>query len=91
AGKTGIGHTRWATHGAPSEANAHPHTSAPDAEGHERIFIVHNGIIDNARDLRLELEADGVELTSDTDTEAVAHLIARSGAETLEDAVRQTL
>ncbi|MGV7750513.1 glutamine--fructose-6-phosphate transaminase (isomerizing), partial [Mycobacterium kansasii] len=59
--------------------------------GHERIFIVHNGIIDNARDLRLELEADGVELTSDTDTEAVAHLIARSGAETLEDAVRQTL
>lgn len=91
AGKTGIGHTRWATHGAPSEANAHPHTSAPDAEGNERIFVVHNGIIDNARDLRLELEADGVELTSDTDTEAVAHLIARSGAETLEDAVRQTL
>ncbi|CAM3756261.1 MULTISPECIES: glutamine--fructose-6-phosphate transaminase (isomerizing) [Tsukamurella] len=91
AGKTGIGHTRWATHGAPSEANAHPHASAPDAEGLERIFVVHNGIIDNARDLRIELEAEGVELTSDTDTEAVAHLIARSGAETLEDAVRQTL
>ncbi|WP_019201677.1 glutamine--fructose-6-phosphate transaminase (isomerizing) [Tsukamurella sp. 1534] len=86
AGKTGIGHTRWATHGAPSEANAHPHTDAT-----ERIFVVHNGIIDNARDLRVELEADGVELTSDTDTEAVAHLIARSGADTLEDAVRQTL
>ncbi|KXO98990.1 glutamine--fructose-6-phosphate transaminase (isomerizing) [Tsukamurella pseudospumae] len=86
AGKTGIGHTRWATHGAPSEPNAHPHTDVT-----ERIFVVHNGIIDNARDLRLELEADGVELTSDTDTEAVAHLIARTGADNLEDAVRQTL
>ncbi|GAB3135443.1 glutamine--fructose-6-phosphate transaminase (isomerizing) [Tsukamurella serpentis] len=86
AGKTGIGHTRWATHGAPSEANAHPHTDSA-----ERIFVVHNGIIDNARDLRIELEAAGVELSSDTDTEAVAHLIARSDAETLEDAVRQTL
>ncbi|MFC7754971.1 glutamine--fructose-6-phosphate aminotransferase [Tsukamurella soli] len=86
AGKVGIGHTRWATHGAPSEANAHP-----QADASQRVFVVHNGIIDNARALRAGLEADGVELTSDTDTEAIAHLIARTAADTLEEAVLATV
>ena len=70
-GHTGIGHTRWATHGAPTDRNAHPHV---DARG--RIAVVHNGIIENFVSLRAELERAGVELTSDTDTEVVAHLIA---------------
>ncbi|MGW4063194.1 glutamine--fructose-6-phosphate transaminase (isomerizing) [Amycolatopsis sp. NPDC004747] len=82
AGKAGIGHTRWATHGPASEANAHPHTSEDG-----RISVVHNGIIDNADALRAQLADAGVTLTSETDTEVLAHLIARSGAETLEDAV----
>ncbi|NHN56314.1 glutamine--fructose-6-phosphate transaminase (isomerizing) [Calidifontibacter sp. DB0510] len=82
----GIGHTRWATHGPATQENAHPHT---DAEG--RILLVHNGIIDNAAQLRAALTADGVTLQSDTDTEALAHLIARSSAKTLEDKVLETL
>ncbi|MEU4247073.1 glutamine--fructose-6-phosphate transaminase (isomerizing) [Amycolatopsis sp. NPDC026612] len=82
AGKVGIGHTRWATHGPASEANAHPHTSEDG-----RVCVVHNGIIDNADALRAQLAEAGVELKSETDTEVLAHLIARSGAETLEDAV----
>ncbi|MEV6876695.1 glutamine--fructose-6-phosphate transaminase (isomerizing) [Amycolatopsis sp. NPDC051128] len=82
AGKVGIGHTRWATHGPASEANAHPHTSEDG-----RICVVHNGIIDNADALRAQLADAGVTLTSETDTEVLAHLIARSAAETLEDAV----
>ncbi len=82
AGKVGIGHTRWATHGPASEANAHPHTSEDG-----RVSVVHNGIIDNADALRAQLADAGVELKSETDTEVLAHLIARSGAETLEDAV----
>ncbi|MGA5133357.1 glutamine--fructose-6-phosphate transaminase (isomerizing) [Streptomyces olivoreticuli] len=86
AGSTGIAHTRWATHGAPNDVNAHPHV---DAE--EKVAVVHNGIIDNASDLRTRLTADGVVFLSDTDTEVLAHLIARSQAETLEEKVREAL
>ncbi|MGJ9421936.1 glutamine--fructose-6-phosphate transaminase (isomerizing) [Aeromicrobium sp. CF3.5] len=68
---TGIGHTRWATHGAPNDRNAHPHLDAT-----ERVAVVHNGIIENFAVLRTELEADGVEMRSETDTEVVAHLVA---------------
>ncbi|MDO3646228.1 glutamine--fructose-6-phosphate transaminase (isomerizing) [Nocardia mangyaensis] len=87
-GTVGIAHTRWATHGEPSDANAHPHV---DATG--RIAVVHNGIVENAEQLRAELTASGVELVSDTDTEAIAHLIAREldEAESLETAVRTAL
>lgn len=67
---TGIGHTRWATHGAPNDVNAHPHL---DADG--RIAVVHNGIIENFAVLRAELEAAGHEMLSETDTEVVAHLL----------------
>ncbi|MGH3158608.1 MAG: glutamine--fructose-6-phosphate transaminase (isomerizing), partial [Streptosporangiaceae bacterium] len=86
---SGIAHTRWATHGEPNDANAHPHT---DTSG--RIAVVHNGIIENNERLRSELTAHGVTFTSDTDTEALAHLIAAAladGAQTLEDAVRLVL
>ncbi|MYV50957.1 glutamine--fructose-6-phosphate transaminase (isomerizing) [Streptomyces sp. SID3212] len=86
AGTTGIAHTRWATHGAPSDHNAHPHL---DSEG--KVALVHNGIIDNASELRAKLEADGVVFASETDTEVLTHLIARSQAETLEEKVRQAL
>ncbi|TDD71558.1 glutamine--fructose-6-phosphate transaminase (isomerizing) [Jiangella aurantiaca] len=87
-GKVGIGHTRWATHGVPSQRNAHPQLSADG-----RVAVVHNGIIDNAAQLRAELTADGVELSSDTDTEVLAHLIsrARTSNGSLEDAVLATL
>ena len=69
---TAIGHTRWATHGAPTDANAHPHLGAT-----ERVALVHNGIIENFAELRSELEAEGHELLSETDTEVAAHLLER--------------
>ncbi|WP_371521582.1 glutamine--fructose-6-phosphate transaminase (isomerizing) [Kitasatospora sp. NBC_01300] len=87
-GSTGIGHTRWATHGVPSDANAHPHL-----DGAERIAVVHNGIIENADELRAKLTADGVVFRSETDTEVLSHLIAAHVGEgvELEDAVRAAL
>jgi glucosamine--fructose-6-phosphate aminotransferase (isomerizing) len=69
-GSVGMGHTRWATHGAPTEANAHPHRAGP-------VAVVHNGIVENFKPLREELQAEGVAFVSDTDTEVVAHLVAR--------------
>jgi glucosamine--fructose-6-phosphate aminotransferase (isomerizing) len=86
AGTTGIAHTRWATHGVPSDANAHPHLDADD-----RVAVVHNGIIDNASELRARLTADGTAFSSETDTEVLAHLIARSQADTLEQKVSEAL
>ncbi len=88
-GTCGIGHTRWATHGRPSEANAHPHVSCSGD-----IAVVHNGIIENFADLREELEGRGHQFRSDTDTEVIAHLIeeaygeAERGQSRLLEAVR---
>jgi glucosamine--fructose-6-phosphate aminotransferase (isomerizing) len=85
-GRTGIGHTRWATHGRPSEANAHPHVSSG-------IAVVHNGIIENHLPLKRTLEAEGITFSSDTDTEIVAHLVereVRAGAD-LPEATRRAL
>ncbi len=86
SGRLGIAHTRWATHGAPTDVNAHPHT---DASG--RLAVVHNGIIENWSALRRLLESDGVEFASDTDTEVLAHLFARYYEGNLEKAVQAGL
>ena len=67
-GTSGIGHTRWATHGRPTEVNAHPHATA-------KVAVVHNGIIENFRELREELVARGHVFATQTDTEVVAHLV----------------
>ncbi|TMH42929.1 MAG: glutamine--fructose-6-phosphate transaminase (isomerizing) [Betaproteobacteria bacterium] len=86
AGVTGIAHTRWATHGVPSEKNAHPHLSGG-------VSVVHNGIIENHEEMRRRLRAKGYEFVSDTDTEVIAHLVhsnLQSGA-TLFDAVRKSV
>jgi glucosamine--fructose-6-phosphate aminotransferase (isomerizing) len=84
--QVGIGHTRWATHGVPNDVNAHPHVSEDG-----RVAVVHNGIIDNAVALRAGLERDGVGFRSTTDTEVLAHLIAKSYADSLEEAVLDAL
>ena len=67
-GTIGIGHTRWATHGRPTENNAHPHAT-------DRLAVVHNGIIENFSELRRELERDGAKFATETDTEVIAHLV----------------
>ena len=85
-GHIGIGHTRWATHGRPSEANAHPHV---DCAG--EIVLVHNGIIENYLPLKEKLTAEGHRFTSDTDTEVIVHLIEKHLAGDLEEAVRRAL
>ena len=87
SGRYGVGHTRWATHGRPTEENAHPHR---DCTG--QIVVVHNGIIENYLDLKHELEADGHMFETETDTEVVAHLVEREMRnDGLENAVRRAL
>jgi glucosamine--fructose-6-phosphate aminotransferase (isomerizing) len=85
-GDTGIGHTRWATHGVPNECNAHPHL---DCKGH--IAVVHNGIIENSGTLKQGLQARGHKFVSQTDTEVIAHLIEEAFDGSLEDAVIEAL
>jgi len=86
-GEYGIGHTRWATHGRPTEENAHPHR---DCTG--RIVVVHNGIIENYLDLKLQLQKEGHRFVTETDTEIVAHLVEREMKDDgLENAVRRAL
>jgi glucosamine--fructose-6-phosphate aminotransferase (isomerizing) len=87
-GTVGVGHTRWATHGRPTDENAHPHT-----DGSGSLVVVHNGIIENYLPIKERLQAEGHRFTSDTDTEVIAHLIERHLRDTprLEDAVRRAL
>lgn len=85
-GTTGIGHTRWATHGAPTTRNAHPHVSGP-------VALVHNGIVENFRTLRQDLESKGHKFETETDTETIAHLVSRlvQDGKTPQEAVKATL
>ena len=87
SGQPGIGHTRWATHGAPSARNAHPHLGSTG-----RVVVVHNGIVENFLELKDELGAEGVQFNSDTDTETIVHLVERHQAAGLDltEAARQT-
>ena len=86
SGRSGIGHTRWATHGKPTEINAHPHATP-------RLALVHNGIIENYRELKDELAAEGCRFDTETDTEVIAHLVSRNLEKGLspEDAVAAAL
>ncbi len=85
-GTVGLAHTRWATHGRPSEANAHPHVDCDS-----KLAVVHNGIIENYRELRRRLAAEGHRFRSETDTEVIAHLIETYRSEGLEEAVRRAV
>jgi glucosamine--fructose-6-phosphate aminotransferase (isomerizing) len=86
-GQFGIGHTRWATHGRPTEENAHPHRDCGN-----RIVVVHNGIIENYLELKRQLAREGHEFLTETDTEVVAHLVEKeSRGDGLEAAVRRAL
>ena len=82
-GRTGIAHTRWATHGVPSEKNAHPHLC------HECVALVHNGIIENHVALRTSQEQAGYRFTSETDTEVIPHLLEEEEGVALDEAVRR--
>ena len=84
-GRLGIAHTRWATHGAPTEGNAHPHFSS------DELAVVHNGIIENHEELRARLQARGYVFASQTDTEVIAHLVDSHYSGDLFDAVRATV
>ena len=86
AGSYGIGHTRWATHGRPTEENAHPHR---DCKG--QIVVVHNGIVENYLALRKQLTAEGHKFVTETDTEVIAHLVEKHLNGNLENAVRAAL
>lgn len=88
AGSVGIAHTRWATHGEPSDANAHPHS-----DGKDNVYVVHNGIIENYKTLRTSLEKEGHKFTSQTDTEVLPHLISKflDSGNDLESAVKKSL
>lgn len=88
SGTYGIAHTRWATHGEPSERNAHPHS-----DGENNVFVVHNGIIENYKTLKNELEKEGRQFTTETDTEVVAHLISKfmKSGNSLEQATKKSL
>ena len=85
-GTCGIAHTRWATHGEPSEENAHPHRDQA-----ENVFVIHNGIIENYYQLRKRIEKSGVSFRSQTDTEVIAHLVAMNFEGDLSEAVRKTM